>query len=373
MMQDIVELLRGATGAHFAQLVLASDLSVAVRAGEPTNWLETGATASVFPEAHLKNDVAPNSTTAPWVQSYATMPVTGTSAEPGYLVLASRDANGASVDWFRPLASAAALIEDRLDRLAEHRRIDQMAQLLRSNQERLHATEAQLRVANGELEQFAYIAAHELVAPLRAVAVYAEVLEELTKSANDDIAETSKACAREIRDGVALMNQQVKYLLELSQGASDATDIEPIDLTDVVQRTVDTLAPALEEAAAVVNIGELAVVHGRQIPLQSVFANLLSNAVRYRHPHRPLVLDIRSEAVDDHVIVTVSDSGVGVAESDRQRIFQLFERASTDPAGSGIGLALSRRIIESFGGEIGVHPASDAGASFWIRLPRLSR
>ena len=114
------------------------------------------------------------------------------------------------------------------------------------------------------------------------------------------------------------------------------------------------------------------VIHGKAVPLQSVFANLFSNAVRYRDPERDLVLDVRSEAEGNDIVITVTDTGSGVDEADSHRIFQLFERASVDPAGAGIGLALSRRIVESFGGEMGVRSAEPVGASFWMRFPRLT-
>ncbi len=376
MFDRVVRLTRRAAGAPFAEFCLTDDPPFRVTDGTYDDWLLPGERFSVFAPL-IVADVQAESTApaslaglAPWVRSFAIAPLTGTSAESGFVILASDQAD-ATESWLSDLENAAGVIEEHLDRTVEQRRIDQMAALLRRNQVDLKSTQSQLEVANKELEQFAYIAAHELVAPLRAVAIYAEVLEDLAKTAEDDIGTTAHACAQSIRDGVALMNQQVQYLLELSQGRADPASVEAIDLHDVVSNALDTLAPALTEADAVINVGELAIVHGKSVPLQSVFANLVSNAVRYRDPDRALVLDIRAEADEDDVVITVSDTGSGIDEADSQRIFQLFERASTDPAGAGIGLALSRRIVESFGGEMGVRPEA-VGATFWVRFPSLT-
>lgn len=377
MFDHIVRLTRRAAGASFVEFCLTDDPPFRVTDGTYDDWLLPGERFSVMAPlvvADVQGETTASASLAglaPWVRSFAIAPITGTSAESGFVILASDQAD-ATESWLGDLENAAGVIEEHLDRTVEQRRVDQMAALLRRNQVDLKNTQSQLEVANKELEQFAYIAAHELVAPLRAVAIYAEVLEDLAKTAEDDIGTTAHACAQSIRDGVALMNQQVQYLLELSQGRADPASVEAIDLHDVVSNALDTLAPALTEADAVINVGELAIVHGKSVPLQSVFANLLSNAVRYRDPDRALVLDIRAEAEEDDVVITVSDTGCGIDEADSQRIFQLFERASTDPAGAGIGLALSRRIVESFGGEMGVRP-EPVGATFWVRFPRLTK
>ena len=376
MFEHVVRLTRKAAGASFAALCITSETPCFITDGEYDAFLKPGqdlpaATPMVITDTRASTTAFPVKVLETWVRSFAISPITGPSAESGYLLLAS-DQPVANDTWLTELQSATYIIEDHLDRDIEQLRIDQMAALLRQNQTELHETQTRLEIANKELEQFAYIAAHELVAPLRAVAIYAEVLDDVAQRADGDIGQTAQACAVSIRDGVSLMNQQVQYLLELSQGQADPTAVEAIDLRDVVSNVLDTLAPTLEEAAAVINVGELAIVHGKLVPLQSVFANLFSNAVRYRDPTRELVLDIRAEDAEDDVIITVTDTGPGVKDADSQRIFHLFERASADPAGAGIGLALSRRIVESFGGEMGVRPAESVGATFWMKFPRLT-
>ena len=158
-------------------------------------------------------------------------------------------------------------------------------------------------------------------------------------------------------------------MLEFSRAQGIASDLGAIDLRMVVSSALDTLAESIEQANAIVNIGDLPHVQGREVPLQSVFANLIGNAVNYRHPDRQLEIDIRSELGDGACRITVQDNGRGIDDEDQARVFQLFERATTEAPGTGIGLALSRRIIEAHGGEIGVERGSESGSLFWIELP----
>lgn len=165
------------------------------------------------------------------------------------------------------------------------------------------------------------------------------------------------------------MNQQVQYLLEFSRTQGTASSTEPVDVGDVVHSALDTLADSLEEANAVITVEEMPTVIAREVPLQSVFANLIKNAVTYRHPDRQLKLTISSETEDGNCRISIADNGVGIDAEDRSRVFQLFERASTDAPGTGIGLALSRRIVEAYGGEIGIEEDSPVGSTFWLELP----
>lgn len=363
VLQQLVELVRSATSAVSAELVLL---------GDPAFHLQSGDHQIGFDEhwaglIKLDQDVIPAGCND-WVQSFVSIPVTGPSAEAGWISVAS-DVRG----HFTPCAvestqRIAELIEHHLDQNTERSRVDQISAVLHTNQEELKTTRDQLAAANADLEQFAYLAAHELVAPLRSVSVYAEVLRSLATD-EDSSATHMQQCTDAISEGVTTMNKQIQYLLEFSRAQDIGTDLRPIDLTTVISTAIDTLAEPIEEANAIIRIGDLPYVPGREIPLQSVFANLIGNAVNYRHPSRQLEIDIRSEVNNGECRITVSDNGVGVDGEDSSRIFQLFERASTTASGTGIGLALTRRIVEAHGGEIGVEPGSPSGSVFWIELP----
>ena len=365
MLRHLVELAKSSTNAQAAELVILGDPEFRVLAGDTSIGGHQTWTDHVEPGCDIANITG----VSPEFQELRTVPITGPSAEPGWIAVAHSNSNGLADDALESLDRVSTLIEERLDRTAERIRLDQLGSVLHSNQEQLKVARDQLAASNTDLEQFAYIAAHELVSPLRSVAIYAEVLESLVPIDETVTSDRARQCADAIRDGVTTMNQQVQYLLEFSRAEATAAKIEVVELRDVVTSALDTLAEPLDEADATVVVGELQTVLGREVPLQSVFANLIKNAVSYRHPDRQLHLEISSVVTDDSCRVSVVDNGVGVDISDRTRVFQLFERAAVDSPGTGIGLALSRRIVEAYGGEIGVDGGATVGSVFWLELP----
>ncbi len=366
MLRHLVELAASSTGADSAELVILGDPEFRLHAGASS----IGGHEDWAIHAQLAGHVRDVLGAADGVRSLLTIPVTGPSAESGWLAVAHHGADQLSDEALDSLGRVATLIEERLDRTVERIRLDQLGSVLRANQQELKVARDQLAASNTDLEQFAYIAAHELVSPLRSVAIYAEVLERLVPDDDSQSGERARQCADAIRSGVTTMNQQVQYLLEFSRTQGDATWVEPVDLDRVVKSALDTLAEPLQAAGAEVTVKDLPIVSGREVPLQSVFANLIKNAVNYRHPDRPLQLDIRAEVTPDrNYRIMLTDNGVGIDSDDRARVFQLFERASTDAEGTGIGLALSRRIIEAYGGELGVDEGSPVGSVFWMELP----
>lgn len=365
ILQLIVELGCSVSGADDAELILSGQTELQISSGaesvfEPHELVDKPERFEGQQSAYFDDEARSG--------SIAVVPVTGASAESGWLVVTSRQSEQLGEGSCDALDRVAALVEDWLDRSLEQSRIDQLSDTLQQNQETLQATRDRLALSNQELEQFAYIAAHELVAPLRAVAVYAEILGSVVPVVDTEQSKRGQHCAAEIQSGVALMNQQVQYLLELSRTQASASTSEPVDLRAVVDAALETLAEESSDAGAKVTVGDLPVVLARFVPLQSVFANLLLNAIRHRDASRPLEIVVSAKPVDDGWRVSVIDNGSGVDESDRVRVFGLFERASSTVEGSGIGLGLSRRIIEAFGGTIGIDPAPP-GSEFWIWLP----
>ena len=365
MLRHLVELARTATDAEAAELVILGEAEFRLVAGEQT----IGGEELWSVQPNLAGAVNETRSVTTDYTSLLSIPITGPSAESGWIAVASRGSGSLSDSALESLTRVASLIEERLDRTVERIRLDQLGAVLRANQDELRIARDQLAATNTDLEQFAYIAAHELVSPLRSVALYAEVLQRLVPEDADETSDQARQCADAIRSGVTGMSQQVSYLLDFSRAQTSASAVEAVDLTDVVNSALDTLAEPLDEADAIVTVGDLPVVTGREVPLQSVFANLIKNAVNYRHPDRRLELEIASTDTQDGTRVTLTDNGVGIDSADHARVFQLFERASSDTPGTGIGLALSRRIIEAYGGEIGVEVGSPVGTVFWLELP----
>lgn len=378
MLHDLLEVTREATGADLVELTLLhSDQSIETVSRATKSGQEFGDLGLDQRAAHHRLFAADASKSpcdqSTWVQSLITVPITGPSAEAGWLAAARTNPDPFDANDDRVLGLTAHLVEDRFDRSTEQLRLNDVSDQLRRSQASLEETRQRLELSNQELEQFAYIAAHELVAPLRSVAVYAEVLDSIA----DDTSGASHAqrteCVSEIRLGLQRMTQQVQYLLELSRSRneSEPAALQPVSLNAVVQTAIDSLAAPIDTAAAEIVVGELPIVTAALVPLQSVFANLLSNAIRYRSEDRPLKIAVEADAAARAPRILIRDNGQGIADIEHRRIFRLFERASTTEAGSGIGLALSRRILEALDATIGVQQNPEGGSIFWIQFADL--
>lgn len=364
-LQQMVNLTAVALGVDDVQLVVLGSPSLDLLAGRKVTASADWAHRLGY--QNCQGADLPVGSTQDWVGSIAVVPLTGPSGEGGFIIAGHETPDRFDDTTLEVLSRVVALAESHLDRSAEQIRMDRLGEVLVSNQNELQVARDRLTVSNEELEQFAYIAAHELVAPLRAVSLYAEVLEPLVTADEIDHDQVHR-CIQAIQTGVADMDQQVKQLLQLSNVQGDLSEISSIDLITVVDHALGTLAVPLDEAGAIVEIEDLPTIRGRLVPLQSVFANLVSNALRYRHPARSLKIHISAEETQDKAIVRVADNGVGVDPKDRERIFQMFERGSTATAGSGIGLALSRRIVEAVGGNLSLDSSSDQGTEFTVSL-----
>jgi len=365
LIEHLVRLARLAAAAEYAELVVGGDLAIRMADGTPPRDqpLLDAAMAVSRPTAGVTNSSAVISEVN---GSFALHPITGPSAEPGSLLVFSTQQDALDTHTLDRLTSAVTLIESHLDQAVERIRLDHLSEVLRSNQTQLQDAQARLQMSNDELEQFAYIAAHELLAPLRSVAVYAEVLEMNT--GNLEQAQLH-SCVREIREGVTLMDRQMRNLLELSSTQKKAAELVEVDLNVCVQKAVDSLRELLGEAEVTIGIDELPTVAGQPVLLQSVFVNLIANSVKYRDPKQTLQITVAADRPDGDHRVRVIDNGPGIEPDDRDRIFRLFERASTSTAGSGIGLGLSRRIVEAFGGTISYESADSGGSCFALHFP----
>lgn len=223
----------------------------------------------------------------------------------------------------------------------------------------------QLAHSNRELEQFAYIASHDLQEPLRMVSAYGQLLERR-------YAERLDGDAREflgfMTDGARRLQGMIDDLLALSR-ASRGPDLAPTSLDSALERATGNLALVLEESGANLWREPLPQVLGDENQLTRLFQNLLSNAVKFRAEAAP---DIRVAAVDrgQEWLVSVSDNGIGIDPKYSERIFAAFQRlhGQSEYPGSGIGLTLCKRIVERHGGRIWVESAPGRGATFFFSL-----
>jgi len=172
--------------------------------------------------------------------------------------------------------------------------------------------------------------------------------------------------------GVDRMRQLIEGLLEFSRLRSETRELGSVDLGQVTQAALANLAAATAETGASIDVGPLPVVRGDRAQLLQLVQNLLANAIRFRHPHRPpqIVVSAELDQPGETWRVSVSDNGIGIPQQHREQIFAMFRRLhSADVyAGLGIGLAVCRRVVDLHGGELRVESTVDVGSTFTFTL-----
>lgn len=247
--------------------------------------------------------------------------------------------------------------DDGHDEIAQLARVfNAMSELLvarnRNLQGQVAERTAELTRSNRDLEQFASIASHDLQTPIRNVSSAIRLLQrEMT---DVEFTEKARRYMDSLEESSGLMQAQVEGLLAFSRVSSQGRDTATrVELADVVKQSLASLKLALDESAAQVDVGNLRAVQGDAVQLRLLMQNLISNAIKYRVPDRPPRIQIQTEEENGFVTCRVTDNGMGIAEKFHDRVFEIFRRLhhQHDIPGTGIGLALCRRIIERHGGE----------------------
>lgn len=227
----------------------------------------------------------------------------------------------------------------------------------------------ELERSNRELEQFAYIASHDLQEPLRIVAGYVQLLERRYTEAIDD---EGREFIEYVVQGVARMRQLIQDLLTYSRAGKVEKALEPVDTAKVVELALSNVAASIEESGATVDVADgLPLVLGDVSQLVQVFQNLVSNALKFRKPDEPPVVRIGAEpAGDTHWRFWVTDDGIGIEPEFAERIFGIFQRlhARSEYPGTGIGLTLCKKIVERFGGTIWMESQPGESTTFSFTL-----
>jgi len=232
----------------------------------------------------------------------------------------------------------------------------------------LRGTAAELRRSNAELEQFAYVASHDLREPLRMVSSYVAMLERRYGDLFDDDARDFIGF---VREGAQRMDRMVLDLLEYSRIGRLGAAPAPTSLADVVDGALDALRLSSDEASASITVaGTWPVVTGSRGELVRLFQNLIGNALKYRHADRQPVIRITCQDLENAWQIAVSDNGIGIAAEYFERIFAIFQRLHTRDKydGTGIGLAICKKIVEHHGGRIWVESIAGEGTTFFFTL-----
>jgi PAS domain S-box-containing protein len=248
----------------------------------------------------------------------------------------------------------------RLNASLEQRVSDRTLELLKSNED--------LRRSNDDLNQFAYAASHDLQAPLRTVALYSQMLEKRCAGRLD---QTEQQYISFIVNGAQRMEILLRDLLAYSQSGAVEGPALPVNCATVMEKVLLDLHALIEQNQAVVTWDDLPTVHAHEIRLVQLLQNLVGNAIKYRRSDPPTV-HVAVKRLDSGWLFSVKDNGIGIKPEYAQQIFGVFKRLHGNSyPGTGIGLAVCQRIVESYSGRIWVESKFGEGSLFCFTLPQM--
>lgn len=247
-------------------------------------------------------------------------------------------------------------------------RVMQTQELRRQNQNMT----AELERSNRELTLFAHSISHDLREPLRKVQSFGSLLQE---SLQGRLSESETFYLDRMIDGSERMSHMIHAVLEYGHAGRAHESSEWISLSEILRSASEDLELAIHESQAQIKItGPMPMVQGEPVRLQQLIQNLLGNALKYRNPAIPLIIQIESTRKQASLQLSIQDNGMGFEPSQEESIFGIFHRLhpqTAKTAGYGIGLALCRRIAESLGGTLTAHGIPGEGATFTLTLPRV--
>jgi PAS domain S-box-containing protein len=267
-----------------------------------------------------------------------------------------RDSSGRVVE-------ASAIARDITERKQVERRLADAAVELQRRSEDLERS-------NTDLEQFAYAVSHDLSEPLRMVSSYLQLLSRRYEGKLDQDADDFIAFAV---DGAMRMHALIEGLLLYSRAGTAEYALGPVASGQIVRDTLATMEGAVRDSGAEIEVDDLPTVRGDETQLSRVFQNLIANAIKFTADEQPRVrISARRDGADWRFVV--SDNGIGIDPVHAERVFTVFQRLNERERypGSGIGLALCKRIVQRQGGRIWVEPRSGGGSNFYFTLPAVS-
>jgi PAS domain S-box-containing protein len=265
------------------------------------------------------------------------------------------------------LETIAAQVSGAIQNAQLHKKIQQYAAELEL---RVQKRTAQLQAANKELESFSYSVSHDLRAPLRAISGFSAIIARRHRA---NLNEEGRHYVDNIVQASEHMGRLIDDLLTYSRLGRTGVRREPVSLADLMNEISRNMQSRLAEVHGTLHLSEdLPVVSGDHTLLSQVFTNLLENAFTYRKPDISPEVCVTYRSEDDHVIVEVSDNGIGIPPEHQEKIFNMFQRLHSEDEypGTGIGLATVRKSVELLGGSVWVESNVGEGSTFFIRLSK---
>lgn len=265
-------------------------------------------------------------------------------------------------------------LEDHMVKLRDNGEKDHMSGVLidvtehKQSEEKLKQLAEKLSISNKELEQFAYVASHDLQEPLRMVASYIQLLQRRYKG---NLTSEADEFINYAVDGVIRMKSLINDLLVYSRVNTKDFPAEEVDVNKVLKQTINTLKATIEETGAEVQVENMPSVTANEMQIGQLFQNLISNAIKFRKPDVKPVVKITAKHSGHEWMFSVSDNGIGIDKEFTDRIFVIFQRLHNNQEypGTGIGLAICKKIVEKLGGHIWVEAEKGVGSTFSFTIP----
>jgi two-component system, LuxR family, sensor kinase FixL len=239
----------------------------------------------------------------------------------------------------------------------------------KKNEKELLKKKQELEQSNQELEQYAWLTSHDLREPLRKILTYSDLI---LSHEHQDVPRPVKEKLEKISVSAKKMGRLIKAMLTYSSITEDTHQFTTLNLSDVMQEVLAELEIPIRESGANIKLAELPIVEAIPHQMRQLFQNIIGNALKFQKPGVPPEVTVTAQNFDaNHVAVAISDNGVGFEAKDADKIFLLFHRLHTleKKPGTGIGLALCKKIVQNHGGTISVKSRPGAGTSFRVVLP----
>ena len=272
-------------------------------------------------------------------------------------------------DEISSLSRKFSLMTNKLGKtLVSRDKLSKEVKIRKQAEQDLKSSNAKLKTSNTELQQFAYVASHDLQEPLRVITSYVQLLakrykDKLDPDANDFIGF--------IEDRTIRMQNMINDLLAFSRISTKGKPLIKSNLEEMVERAISNLKLSIEESGADIKKNDLPTIYGDPSQLIRLFQNLIENAIKFKG-EKPLKISIGSRQEKDKWIISVLDNGIGIDPQHSKRIFDIFQtlHPKDDYPGTGIGLAIAKRIVERHKGKIWVESEAGKGTIFYFTLPK---